>query len=104
MWGRGSSRAPQEGEYFIATLIGGLIAAISGRFLTLVLPFRLRPGYDTTLSFLLPSDLEPDLLYKSWSSFLSDHAALLSSLVGGIIIAHRFIGVACLIYVFIVVG
>lgn len=104
MWGRGRNHSPQEREYFIATLIGSLIAALTGRILTLILPFRLRPGYDAALSFLLPSGIEPDLLYKSWSSFPSDHAVVLCSLVAGIILAHRFIGIACLTYAFVVVG
>ena len=104
MWGRVNKHASQEREFFIVTLMSSIIAALTGRLLTLVLPFRLRPGYDPSLSFLVPSGVEPDLLYKGWSSFPSDHAVLLCSLVAGIIIAHRFIGMACLIYVFIVVG
>jgi len=105
MWGKGrKGSGGLDREYFVATLIGSLIAAFTGRLLTLVLPFRMRPGYESSLSFMMPTGIEPDMLYKGWSSFPSDHAVLLCSLVAGIVLAHRFIGVLTLLYVFIVVG
>jgi undecaprenyl-diphosphatase len=52
------------------------VALIVNRVISVVLPFRTRPMYETGIGFRAPLlDAQPDL--ESWSSFPSDHATLM---------------------------
>lgn len=85
-------------EHIIATLFSCIMAMAVARFFALILPFRLRPLHEESLSFLLPYGMEPTTL-TGWSSFPSDHAALFFTLATGLLFISRLIGIAAVSYV-----
>lgn len=67
------------------------LAALSSRALQLALPHLPRPLFDPALSFRPPYGADV-LAMKDWSSFPSDHAALLGGVAAATLITNRRIG------------
>jgi undecaprenyl-diphosphatase len=66
------------------------LAALAARGLALSLPFRTRPIWSPAIQFQVPHGSHSSLL--GWSSFPSDHAALLYALAVGILFVSRPLG------------
>ncbi len=86
----------------ITTFIGAFIGMFIARGLTFVLPFRFRPIHQDELTLNLPYGFIVEKL-SGWSSFPSDHAVLLFSLLTGIFLISKRLGFITLIYSIIVV-
>jgi membrane-associated phospholipid phosphatase len=75
-------------------LIGVITAFLSGilsRGLQLALPTHLRPLHDPAIHFIVPYSVNPFSL-NHWSSYPSDHAAVLFGIAMAIFLADRKIG------------
>jgi undecaprenyl-diphosphatase len=72
------------------------------RVLALSLPFRPRPAHNPELVFQLPYGVAATNL-EGWSSFPSDHAALLFALVTGIFFISRILGALIAVYLLFII-
>jgi membrane-associated phospholipid phosphatase len=72
---------------FIMSYVSGILS----RVLQLILPVHPRPLHDPALHFRLPLGVNPNWL-SSWSSFPSDHAAVLFGLAATVFIVNRRLG------------
>jgi undecaprenyl-diphosphatase len=72
-------------------VIMSFVAGILSRVLQLTLPTHLRPLHDPALHFRPPLGVDPTLL-NNWSSFPSDHAAVLFGLAAVVFIVDRRLG------------
>jgi len=79
-----------------ATLVGALmataIAVILGRALGHLLPFRLRPCFDSALAIHLPPGASTSSL-RTWSSMPSDHAMVWGAIAMGVSVASTGAGI-----------
>ena len=87
-------------SHLIATILGALVSLFVGRALATYLPFRVRPLYIDALAFKPPFGTDVSF-FMSWSSFPSDHAALLCALASGLWFVSRWAGCVCFFYVFL---
>jgi undecaprenyl-diphosphatase len=86
----------------LATLFAGAFAIFIARLLALTLPFRPRPAHNPELVFQLPHGVMAGNL-EGWSSFPSDHAALLFALATGVFFISRLLGVLIAIHLFVII-
>jgi undecaprenyl-diphosphatase len=102
-WVRAGSEAAVRvtRERLIATFFATIVAIIAGRTLAVMLPFRIRPRWEPTLGFLMPSDPNPNL-FVNWSSFPSDHAILFAALSTGFCFISVRLGVLVFLYYLLV--
>jgi undecaprenyl-diphosphatase len=89
-------------EHLICTLVGSVVAISAGRALALSLPFRIRPRFEASLNFVIPSEPDPNV-FMNWSSFPSDHAILYAALAAGFGCISLRLGILVFIY-FLLVG
>jgi membrane-associated phospholipid phosphatase len=88
-------------EHLIATIFASIGAIIAGRALALSLPFRIRPRWEPSLAYTIPSEANPNV-FINWSSFPSDHAILFAALATGFwFISARVAAVTFLYYLFV---
>lgn len=85
-----------------AGIVGGVTLVIS-RVVQNVFPERLRPLHSGELDFSPPYGVSPETL-ESWSSFPSDHAALVFSVAFVVLRVNRPIGLFCLFWAVVVVS
>jgi undecaprenyl-diphosphatase len=98
IWFEPGERREWQREIVIATIASGLLALVAGRLLADLLPFRIRPVFDTELHLhFAPSSLD-DARLSRWSSFPSDHAMLWMAVATGIFIVWRVAGILAIIY------
>ncbi len=83
---------------FIASFVGLFIA----RGLTFVLPFRFRPIHQEELTLNLPYGFISEKL-DGWSSFPSDHSVLLFTLLTGLFLISKRVGIILFLYSIIIV-
>ena len=83
--------------HIVVTFIGCVIGMLVARFLSLMLPFRLRPIHEEGLGFILPYGVSPAIL-DGWSSFPSDHAVLFFALSAGLLFVSRKAGIFAVCY------
>jgi undecaprenyl-diphosphatase len=104
LWFRNTDerKAQTTREHIVATIVSCFAALFVARALAFALPFRGRPFNDPHLHFRLPYGAELDELL-SWSSFPSDHAAMALALAVGLWFVSRRIGVAAIIYAFVII-
>jgi undecaprenyl-diphosphatase len=88
-------------ERLIATLFASIVAIIAGRSLAVALPFRIRPRWEPTLGYLIPSEPDPNV-FVNWSSFPSDHAILFVALSTGFWLISVRVGIATSLYYLLV--
>lgn len=86
-----STRDSAQRVTLVAGCVSAALAAVCSRGLQLVLPQLPRPLFDPTLPFRPPYGADV-LTLKDWSSFPSDHAALLWGLATATLIANRRVG------------
>ena len=98
IWFQPGERREQHREIVIATVVSGLLALVVGRLLADLLPFRVRPLYDTGLHLHFAHSAIADARLSSWSSFPSDHAMLWMAIATGIFIVWRMAGIAAIVY------
>jgi len=72
-------------------VLASFFAGVLSRGIQLTLPTHLRPLHDPALHFQVPFGIDPDSL-NHWSSFPSDHAAVLFGLAMTIFIVDRAAG------------
>jgi len=68
-------------EHLSCTLIAGILAIVVARTLALLLPFRVRPRFESSLDFATAKNV--GAYFVDWSSFPSDHAVLFAALAVG---------------------
>jgi len=86
-------------QKLITTLFVAATAIFVGRAINMVLPFKLRPMYDPTVTQTPVVNFD----LSEWSAFPSDHAALFFSLAMCFLLINRFAGILALLHaVFIV--
>ena len=88
-------------ECLIAALFASIVAIIAGRSLAVALPFRIRPRWEPTLGYIIPSELDPNV-FVNWSSFPSDHAILFAALATGFCFISVRVGVLLFLYYLLV--
>jgi undecaprenyl-diphosphatase len=86
----------------IATLLSSVLVIFLARSLALTLPFRIRPLNNPELTFQLPYGVLTGGM-ETWSSFPSDHTALLFGLVTGIFFISRTLGILISIHLFFLI-
>lgn len=86
-------------EYMAATIAVSLLAIVIARTVALILPFRPRPIFNTSISFQAPFSLDGSSL-EGWSSFPSDHAVFFFTLATGIFLVNRLVGSIAILYSF----
>jgi undecaprenyl-diphosphatase len=86
----------------IGLLLGCVLAMVTSRSLSLLLPLRLRPLHEPGLGFTLPRGMTGVEL-DGWSSFPSDHAALFFSMAVGLFWINRFWGSLAILHTLLVV-
>ncbi|WP_233847647.1 phosphatase PAP2 family protein [Paraburkholderia sp. HD33-4] len=103
IWFQPHERLQWRREIVLSTLVSGLVALFVGRLLTHVLPFRVRPIFNTELHLQFPAGATNDAQLSSWSSFPSDHAMLWMAIATGIFLVWRGIGLLAMIYTALVI-
>jgi undecaprenyl-diphosphatase len=91
-------RLSKDHELLLGAFFFCGVAALTARGLALSLPFRLRPRWTPGLDFHIPSASNTTPL-MNWSSFPSDHAALLYALAVGIFFVSRRLGLFAIVWV-----
>lgn len=81
----------------IATFISSGLVMMVTRGLALILTFRDRPIYNESLG-LKPTLGFPSEIAHGWSSFPSDHAALFFTLVIGVFLLSKWLGILAFFY------
>jgi undecaprenyl-diphosphatase len=102
-WVRTGSEAARRltRERLVATFIASIVAIIAGRLLAVTLPFRIRPRWEPTLGYIIPSSPDPNV-FVNWSSFPSDHAILFAALATGFCFISVRLGVFVFLYYLLV--
>ncbi|MBF9239214.1 phosphatase PAP2 family protein [Hymenobacter sp. BT683] len=88
-------------QVLIGTLMGALLAMLIARVLVHELPFRARPLYNKELHFVAPiADWRTNQVasFTDLNSMPSDTATLVFSMVTGIMLVSRRIGLVALVY------
>jgi undecaprenyl-diphosphatase len=89
----------------LATIVSCALAETLARALSLSLPFRPRPLYETGLHFVLPFTLNPqEMKLAKESSFPSDHAVLFYSLSASLWLMSRRAGIFAFIYTSVMIA
>lgn len=96
-----SSQRVRRSQLIVA-IMASIVALAVARGLANCLPFRVRPMYIAELAFKPPYGTDESFFVK-WSSFPSDHAAMLSALAMGLWFVSRRVGGILLAYVLIVI-
>ncbi|WP_238372299.1 phosphatase PAP2 family protein [Heliomarina baculiformis] len=96
----------KEGQYInrsrvAASFIIALVSIIVGRFLAVVLPFRLRPIHTPDIDITVFEGLGRRTL-DGWSSLPSDHAIFFASLCACVFMINRTLGIIISIYSFFI--
>lgn len=84
----------------IMVIVACVLAVCTVRILAVTTPFRLRPVHNPELSFVVPYDMNTEIL-QTWNSFPSDHAAMFFALALSFWHISHSLGVFMFIYVFI---
>ena len=87
----------------LESVLAGLLAIVSSRLVQILGPDRPRPRYDENLNFVLPFGSSEDAL-RDWSSFPSDHAALVFAFATALFFHHRRLGILALLWCAVVIG
>ncbi|HEY2025290.1 phosphatase PAP2 family protein [Paraburkholderia sp.] len=103
MWFQPHQRIEWRRQIVLATLASGLLALFVGRLLTHVLPFRVRPIFNTELHLQFATTSASDASLTNWSSFPSDHAMLWMAVATGIFIVWRGIGTLAILYTLLLI-
>lgn len=103
VWFQTGEREGEQREFVLFGIVSSLMAVGVARILALTLPFRERPLHNPALHFRVPYGVDENVLLN-WSSFPSDHAALLFALVTTLFCASRRVGLLAFAHVFFVVG
>jgi len=101
-WFKIDSMQESNRSKVIATFIGAFVGLFIARGLTFILPFRFRPIHQEEITLNLPYGFIVEKL-DGWSSFPSDHAVLLFSLLTGIFLISKRLAIVALIYTTIIV-
>lgn len=101
-WFRRCTDLLKQRQYLICGLIGAVAAPCFARLVAVVMPFRERPLHNPALHWQLAYGVKPNALID-WSSFPSDHAALLAALATALCFVSRTAGVVLFAYVFVFV-
>ena len=91
-------------EIISATVVAAFVAIFLGRALAVFLPFRLRPEFNPAFPFTHPFGAEPELSFRPWSAFPSDHAMLFVTLSTGLYFISPALGLAAYAYTLVVVA
>lgn len=62
VWFKKDEPRLKEREHIIVTFVGCIIGMLVSRFLSMMLPFRLRPIHDESSGFILPYGVSPTAL------------------------------------------
>lgn len=105
-WFRNVACQDLHRRILLAGLASPFAAFLTGRALTWVLPYRVRPMLDATLQWRAPYEPPGSLAHhlpRFWSSFPSDHAALFAALAMTLFLVSRGAGLVALLYSLLVV-
>ena len=102
-WFKDFEKSDRNRRVVIVTLISSIVAIFVGRFMALLLPFRLRPLHEEALNFVLPFGMDPTNL-EGWSAFPSDHTVLFFAIAVGLLFISRPVGILAIIYTALVNG
>lgn len=97
-WFQPAKKQAYKRDQIILVILGTLLAIIIGRFLTNILPFRLRPVLNSNLAGFFPNKLIGNDL-STETSMPSDHAVLFFSLAMGIYFISKKAGIFAFFYV-----
>jgi len=84
----------------IMVILACALAVFAVRILAVATPFKLRPIHNPELNFVVPHDMDTEIL-QTWNSFPSDHAAMFFALAISFWYISRLLGSLMFIYVFI---
>ena len=101
-WFKKIDNSQQLKQLILHGLIGCVFAMFLARILALLLPFRVRPIYNSELALRIPETLSPGIL-DGWSSLPSDHAALAFAVATVIFLIHRGWGVWAFLHAIFVI-
>jgi undecaprenyl-diphosphatase len=87
----------------LALLVVSIVAIFLGRLLALIMPFRLRPIHEPTVTNIIPHGLSERTL-DGWSSMPSDHAVMFFALAAGIALIHKGLGIFAAFYAILVIS
>jgi len=93
----GDQSEQERRSKIILALFSSLVAIFIGRVVVHVTPERVRPFINPQLSLVLPYGVQTDNV-DHLSSFPSDHAVLFYSIVTGLFLVSKRIGIIALIY------
>ena len=93
---------PENKEKLLFGLMASVFVTIPNRILALIVPFRVRPLFNTQLDFRLPYGADPNRVI-GWSSFPSNHAALFFCLAVSLWFVSRRLGCFALWYTLLVI-
>ncbi len=89
--------------FVIESVLAALAAMAMSRLIQNLGLERPRPRYDDSLNFVRPFGGSDDALHN-WSSFPSDHTALVFALAMPLFVHHRRLGIAALLWSTVLVG
>jgi undecaprenyl-diphosphatase len=97
-WFLKKPRHVENREILISIAVAAPFAVGLSRLISLMVPFRGRPLYNPQLDVRIAYDLPPRTM-ETWNSFPSDHAVLFFTLVTGLFLLSRWIGLISALYV-----
>ncbi len=101
--GKTEDRLVKNRELLLGAFFFCGVAALAARGLALSLPFRVRPRWTPGFDFHSPNSFNSTTLIH-WSSFPSDHAALLYALAVGILFVSRRLGLLAIAWVAVTIS
>ncbi len=101
-WFQRQDKRETNRDRVLATIAACFMSLLLARSLAAILPFRIRPLQNSALQFRLPYGVS-NLTLIGWSSFPSDHAAMVASLATGIFLISRAPGLLSAVYALAVV-
>lgn len=87
----------------LAVVVTSMVAIFAGRFLAMVLPFRLRPIHDPELGAIMPFGVSANTL-QNWSSMPSDNAVFFFSIAVGMLLVHRLAGKLLILHAILIIS
>lgn len=97
-WFRTGESKTTDRQVVLSTILASVLSLSIGQLLQQLLPFRLRPVFDSTLNLKIPYTGNPEYVVNM-NSFPSDHAALFYALAMGFWFLSRHLGAFLLMLV-----
>jgi undecaprenyl-diphosphatase len=96
-WFIPDNQSEDRRQTLISTVLAVPFSFVLSRLIGILVPFRMRPIFVADLHLRTAYSFSPQPLFH-WNAFPSDHAALFFTIITGLFLASRRLGVIALVY------